>query len=144
MAEKGIKSVVVSPFVPERSQSVMAAGGINAVDLSDPADSVEMHIKDTIEGGRNIAGLNAVSGMCKTAPSVIDRLERLGTVFTRDSSGRIDRRVFGGQSYPRTCYCGASTGKQIVTSLVLEWRKQDRRKFSPRSSLQRDEGGRGH
>ena len=30
LAEKGIRSILVSPFVSERSQSVMAAGGINA------------------------------------------------------------------------------------------------------------------
>ena len=30
LAERGIKSILVSPFVSERAQSVMAAGGINA------------------------------------------------------------------------------------------------------------------
>ena len=125
LAEKGIKSVVVSPFPPERSQSVMAAGGINAVDLSNAADSVELHIQDTLAGGRYIAGRNAVSALCKAAPSIIEQLERRGTVFTRDADGTVSRRAFGGQSCPRTCYCGASTGKQIVTALVMECRKYE-------------------
>ena len=125
LAEKGIKSVIASPFPPERSQSVMAAGGINAVEFTDGPDSVEMHIQDTLEGGRNIAGKNAVSSLCKAAPGIVEQLERRGTVFTRDADGSISRRAFGGQSYPRTCYCGASTGKQIVTALVMECRKYE-------------------
>lgn len=125
LAEKGIKSVVASPFPPERSQSVMAAGGINAVELADGPDSVEMHIQDTLAGGRYIAGRNAVSSLCKAAPAIIEQLERRGTVFTRDADGSVSRRAFGGQSYPRTCYCGASTGKQIVTALVMECRKYE-------------------
>ena len=125
LAENGIKSVVVSPFPPERSQSVMAAGGINAVDFSNAADSVELHIQDTLAGGRYIAGRNAVSALCKAAPSIIEQLERRGTVFTRDADGTVSRRAFGGQSCPRTCYCGASTGKQIVTALVMECRKYE-------------------
>lgn len=125
LAEKGIKSVVASPFPPERSQSVMAAGGINAVELTGGPDSVEMHIQDTLAGGRYIAGRNAVTSLCKSAPSIVEQLERRGTVFTRDADGSVSRRAFGGQSYPRTCYCGASTGKQIVTALVMECRKYE-------------------
>ena len=125
LAEKGIKSVVASPFPPERSQSVMAAGGINAVELTSGPDSVEMHIQDTLAGGRYIAGRNAVTSLCKAAPSIVEQLERRGTVFTRDADGSVSRRAFGGQSYPRTCYCGASTGKQIVTALVMECRKYE-------------------
>jgi len=125
LAEKGIKSVVASPFPPERSQSVMAAGGINAVELTGGPDSVEMHIQDTLAGGRYIAGRNAVTSLCKAAPSIVEQLERRGTVFTRDADGSVSRRAFGGQSYPRTCYCGASTGKQIVTAHVMECRKYE-------------------
>ncbi len=125
LAEKGIKSVVASPFPPERSQSVMAAGGINAVEFSGGPDSVERHIQDTLAGGRYIAGRNAVASLCKAAPAIVEQLERRGTVFTRDADGSVSRRAFGGQSYPRTCYCGASTGKQIVTALVMECRKYE-------------------
>ena len=44
-------------------------------------------------------------------------------MFSVDDDGRPARRAFGGQSYKRTCYCGASTGKQIVTALVMEARR---------------------
>ncbi len=125
-AENGIKVQLLSPFPSERSQSVMAAGGINAVtEEHEEGDSIESHIDDTIRGGCNIAGINAVTGLCSNAGNVIRYLERIGTVFTTDGSGRPVRRAFGGQSHRRTYYCGTSTGKQIVSSLVMEARRYE-------------------
>ena len=126
LAEKNIHTILVSPFPSERSQSVMAAGGINAADEGSAAgDSIDCHVQDTLKGGRFIAGRKAVYGLCAAAPGIIDGLEKRGTVFTRDASGRIERRAFGGQTFNRTCYCGASTGKQIVSALVMETRRYE-------------------
>ena len=122
-ASRGINSVLVSPFPSERAQSVLAAGGINAVLRQDNGDSIEKHIEDTLKGGGNIAGVKAVTGLCTEAPSVVRWLESLGTVFSRDEEGKIRQRPFGGQTYPRTCFAGTSTGKQIVTALVMESRR---------------------
>ena len=125
-AEKDMEVTLVSPFPSERSQSVLAAGGINAVTNSHEAgDCIESHIKDTLIGGCNIAGENAVRGLCESAPEIIAWLEKLGTVFTTESDGGVSKRAFGGQSHKRTCYCGASTGKQIVTALVMEARRYE-------------------
>ena len=123
-AELGMEVTLVSPFPSERSQSVLAAGGINAVmEYCEDGDSIESHIEDTINGGCGIAGRDAVRGLCESAPEIIRWLEKLGTVFTTGDDGHISRRAFGGQSYRRTCYCGAATGKQIVTALVMEARR---------------------
>ncbi len=125
-AKSGMEVILASPFPSERSQSVMAAGGINAV-LNGRAggDSVSAHIEDTLKGGCNIAGKEAVSGLCTAAPQIIRWLEKLGTVFSINPDGSIAQRAFGGQSFNRTCYCGASTGKQIVTALVMEARRYE-------------------
>lgn len=123
-AEQGMHAVLVSPFPSERAQSVMAAGGINAaLDADGAGDSVASHVADTLSGGCHLAGKEAVTGLCEGAVPIIGWLERLGTVFTRNALGGIDQRAFGGQSFRRTCYCGASTGKQIVTALVMETRR---------------------
>ena len=125
-AEKNMDVTLVSPFPSERAQSVMAAGGINAVtDSSDPGDSIEIHIKDTLGAGCDIAGKDAVKGLCETAPDIIKWLEKLGTVFSTEPDGSVSKRDFGGQSYKRTCYSGSSTGKQIVTALVMEARRYE-------------------
>ena len=125
-AEKNMEVTLVSPFPSERSQSVLAAGGINAVtDQHEPGDSIACHIEDTLKGGCDIAGKEAVRGLCESAPDIIKWLEKLGTVFTTEPDGSVSKRAFGGQSYKRTCYCGASTGKQIVTTLVMEARRYE-------------------
>lgn len=123
-AKAGNTAVLVSPYPSERAQSVMAAGGINAVvQGADTDDSVELHIRETLDGGCHIAGEKAVAGLCSAAPDILKWLESLGVVFTRTADGSLARRAFGGQSRKRTAYAGASTGKQIVTALVQETRK---------------------
>ena len=125
-AENGTAALLVSPFPSERSQSVMAAGGINAVLADcDNGDSVESHIEDTLAGGCGLGGTEAVTGLCSRGAEIINYLERIGTVFSVDNVGRPSRRAFGGQSHKRTCFCGASTGKQIVSALVMEARRYE-------------------
>ncbi len=125
-ASKGVRVCLVSPFPSERSQSVMAAGGINAVlPEHEPGDSVEKHIEDTLKGGCNLGGNVAVTNLCESAEEIIQYLEKIGTVFSTDDSKNLVRRAFGGQSYKRTYYCGASTGKQIVSALVMEVRRYE-------------------
>ncbi len=123
-AERGVRVTMVSPFPSERSQSVMAAGGINAVlPGNDAGDSVASHIGDTLKGGCGLGGERAVTGLCESGGEILRWLESIGTVFSVDDRGRPLRRAFGGQSHKRTYYCGASTGKQIVSALVMEARR---------------------
>lgn len=125
-AEHGIHVTLVSPFPSERSQSVMAAGGINAVlPGQEDGDSVESHIEDTLRGGAGLGGRRAVTGLCEHGEEILRYLESIGTVFSVDEEGHPLRRAFGGQSHKRTYYCGASTGKQIVSALVMEARRYE-------------------
>lgn len=123
LAEQRIRAVMVSPYPSERAQSVMAAGGINAALGID--DSPEQHAEDTLKSGGNLAGKEAVLGLCTAAPNIIRQLEKLGVVFSRNKNGEVALRAFGGQSKNRTAYAGASTGKQIMTALIREARKYE-------------------
>ena len=126
LAEQGVHAVLASPFPSERAQSVMAEGGINAVlPCGDPGDSLASHIDDTLQSGQGINGREAVTGLVSHAEEIVRYLERIGTVFTVDPEGRLRRRAFGGQSFQRTYYGGTSTGKQIVTALVMEARRYE-------------------
>ena len=123
-AERGLRVTLASPFPSERSQSVMAAGGINAVlSGNEEGDIVSSHIEDTLKGGCGLGGERAVTGLCEHGEEILRWLEGIGTVFSVDEQGRPLRRAFGGQSHKRTYYCGASTGKQIVSALVMEARR---------------------
>ncbi|MDO4740261.1 MAG: FAD-dependent oxidoreductase [Eubacteriales bacterium] len=125
-AARGMHACLVSPYPSERSQSVMAAGGINAaLDTLGEGDSPGQHAADTMKGGGEIASLRAVQGMCEEGPQIVRWLESIGTVFTRDEHGEIALRAMGGQSHRRTAFADASTGKQIVSALVRQARRYE-------------------
>lgn len=123
LASEGVRTTLVSPYPSERSQSVMAAGGINAA-LSQN-DAPRQHAEDTLKSGGNIAGEEAVSNLCSGAPEMIQWLQSLGVVFTTDDSGEMILRALGGHSCNRTAYAGAATGKQIMSALIRAARKYE-------------------
>lgn len=123
-AEDGNEVILLSPYSSERAQSVMAAGGINAVLDSDNGDSVEAHIMDTFKAGGSFDDREAIGGLCSRAGDIVRWLDRIGVVFSREGE-KVARRAFGGQSYVRTCYAGAATGKQIVSALVFKCREYE-------------------
>lgn len=126
LAQKGKQVLLLSPYASERSQSVMAMGGINAaLNTKGEGDSPNIHKMDTLKGGRFIANEKAVEGLCNSAPTIIKMLVELGVVFTLDEQNRVDLRAFGGQTNRRTAYAGASTGKQIVSALARKCREYE-------------------
>ena len=123
-ASKNMHVKLFSPAHSERSQSVMAMGGINAaLNTKGEDDSVNEHYTDTINAGQHINNHDAVEKLTNDAPEIIDWLSKLGTSFTRDDDGNVDVRYFGGQKKMRTAYAGARTGKQILTAINTECRK---------------------
>ena len=117
--DKNKKVILVSVGAPEKSQSVMAMGGINAaLNTKGENDSVEQHYLDTMKAGCDIGDSASVEKLTKDAPEIIEWLDHLGVNFSRDSDGRVDVRRFGGQKNMRTAYAGARTGKQIMTALI--------------------------
>ncbi|MEG1772908.1 MAG: FAD-binding protein [Clostridia bacterium] len=121
--ENGAKVILVSPFQSERSQSIMAAGGMNAsLDTAENGDSPEAHAADTIRAGMNLANIDVVTGLCRAASGITRQLEKLGVVFTRTADGELAQRELAGQSSPRTVFAGACTGKQFLTALTRHCR----------------------
>ena len=111
--------ILASSFTSERSQSVMAAGGINAaVGSAGEEDSCLLHAEDTIKGGCFLESRKEILRFCEMAPEHLKWLDDLGVMFNRNPDGSPRVRAFGGQSRRRTVYAGASTGKQIVTALT--------------------------
>lgn len=126
LAGKGVTAHVISPLVPERSQSVMAMGGINAaLDTKKEGDSPKQHYADTMKSGSYINDKDSVEHLVNSAPEIIKWLESIGVNFALDEEGRVDLRRFGGQSKVRTAYAGARTGKQIATAIISKAREYD-------------------
>lgn len=113
--EAGFNVAILTKLHPLRSHSGAAQGGINAALSSD--DDIELHMFDTIKGSDYLADQDAVELMCKSAPSTIRRIERMGAVFSRKESGEIAQRPFGGQSRPRACYAKDRTGLTLLQTI---------------------------
>lgn len=125
-AKNGTKVQLVSMLKPERSQSVMAEGGINgAINTKGENDTTTEHFNDTLAGGVFLANPNAVKNLTDAAPDVIHWLAKLGVVFNRNEDGTLDARNFGGQKKKRTAFAKSGTGKQIVTALAHELDKYE-------------------
>jgi succinate dehydrogenase / fumarate reductase flavoprotein subunit len=106
--ERGMRVMMVSKTSPARAQSVMAQGGINAALGNVSEDSVRMHIEDTLKSSHGLANPEMVERMCTLAPSVIEKLERLGVPFSRIDGaetplGSIAQRRLGGARVARAC-----------------------------------------
>ncbi len=94
----------------------MVQGGYNAV--LDPADSVELHLADTLIGGGYINDQELAATLVERAPALIRELEtRVGCFFDRREDGRIHQKAFAGQSFDRTVHRGDLTGIEIVARL---------------------------
>lgn len=123
-AKRGAKVTLVSQNTADRSQSVMAEGGINAaLNTKGEEDSTTLHGEETFAAACGLVSECAVKNMTMAAPSIINYLSQIGVVFARDAQGNADVRAFGGQSKKRTVYSKAGIGRQLVTTMAQEVRK---------------------
>ena len=143
-AELGCSVILAAPTEPNRSQSVMASGGINAaLNTKGEDDSPAQHAEDTLRAGCGLADPQAVQEMTEATPQIIEVLSRRGVVFDRDQTvavnplyldgtekgadvlkaGNIALRNFGGQKKKRTAYAKSGIGMQLVTAIMTELRR---------------------
>lgn len=124
-AGDGLDVAVVSKLHPVRSHSGAAQGGIAAaLANTDPEDSWEVHMFDTVKGGDFLGDQDAIEIMVKEAPEVIYELEHMGCVFTRLEDGRLAQRSFGGHSKPRAVFAADWTGHTILHVLYEQLMKR--------------------
>jgi succinate dehydrogenase/fumarate reductase flavoprotein subunit len=109
-------TVVSKGAVGKSGCTRMVQGGFNAV--LDPADSVELHFRDTLKGGAFLNDQELAWTLVNDAPRVIHELEtRVGCFFDRRPDGKIHQKAFAGQSFDRTVHRGDLTGIEIMGRL---------------------------
>lgn len=109
-----------------KAHTIMAEGGYNAaLGNVDPADSPDIHFKDTVEGGAYLNNQRLVEILVKDACDRILDLEDFGGLFDRTAEGKIAQRLFGKQTYRRTCYASDRTGHEMMVTLTEEIRRRD-------------------
>jgi succinate dehydrogenase / fumarate reductase flavoprotein subunit len=135
----GVKNIaVISKVIPTSSHTVAAKGGINAALGNVHGDNWKWHAYDTLKGSDYLADSDAVEILCRGAQRAITDLEKMGMVFSRDNSGKIAQRAYGGQTINfgqgdiahRACYSKDKTGHTILYSLYEQALKNNVKFFS--------------
>ncbi|BAL83477.1 putative fumarate reductase flavoprotein subunit [Selenomonas ruminantium subsp. lactilytica TAM6421] len=115
---KDLKVAVMTKLVPTRSASTMAQGGMNGVTgVSDPTDTVESHVFDTIKGGDYLCDQDAVEYFAERAGENIYEMDYMGYPYNRQKDGAFHQRKMGGHSHPRASYFEDRAGHAMVHCL---------------------------
>jgi len=110
-AERGARVTVLSKGALDVSASYLAQGGVAAV--QDPADSIEAHVRDTLEAGRGLCRRSAVEALAHESPERVAELRDAGVPFDDDLA------LEGGHSRRRIAHvAGAETGQAITAALL--------------------------
>ena len=110
-----LRVAVISKVYPMRSHTVSAEGGAAGVIAAD--DSLEEHFYDTVSGGDWLCDQDAVELFVKEAPLELMRLEHWGCPWSREPSGKVAVRPFGGMKKQRTWFAADKTGFHMLHTL---------------------------
>jgi L-aspartate oxidase len=86
-----------------------AQGGIAAV--IDPADSLMLHVEDTMQAGAGLCELEAVKFLVEQAPECIQSLVDMGVAFDRRGS-QLALTLEAAHSRPRVLHAADTTGRK--------------------------------
>ncbi len=101
-----------------KAHTVMAEGGVAAaMGNVAPADSWQVHFRDTMVGGKLLNNPRMAELHAMEAPARVRELELWGAVFDRTSDGRILQRPFGGHTHARLAHVGDRTGLEMIRTL---------------------------
>jgi len=133
LAEKTDGNIaIVTKGAIDDCNSKRAQGGIACV--TDPEDTFEEHLADTLTAGDHLCHPDAVMGIIKKGPERIRWLIRQGTHFTTKEemgSSEQDKDDFdlgreGGHKKRRVLHAGDITGAEVERSLVEKCRSNPR------------------
>lgn len=87
------------------------------------ADSVELHVADTLVVGQGLCDPGVVRAVVQEAPEALAELEAFGVTFDRTADGRIALAREGGHSLPRVLHSGDATGAEVQDALTAAARR---------------------
>ena len=115
---KDLKVAVMTKLIPTRSASTMAQGGMNGVTgVTDPKDSVESHMFDTVKGADYLCDQDAVEFFAERAGKNIYEMDYMGYPYNRQDDGHFHQRKMGGSSHARAAYYEDRSGHAMVHAL---------------------------
>ncbi len=81
------------------------------------ADSIELHLADTLVVGQGLCDEKVVRAVVGEAPQALADLQRLGVHFDIGKGGEVELAREGGHSLPRVLHAGDTTGAAIQDAL---------------------------
>jgi fumarate reductase flavoprotein subunit len=106
---------VISKVYPMRSHTVSAEGG--AAGAIAAGDTLDEHAYDTVSGSDWLCDQDAVEAFVQEAPRELLQLEHWGCPWSREPSGRIAVRPFGGMKNMRTWFAADKTGFHMLHTM---------------------------
>jgi len=121
LARQGRKVALITKRGIAEGATAQAQGGIAAV--TTPDDSIEDHVRDTLNAGAGLCHEETVRTVVEEAPSMIRELVELGAKFTSsknasDETEAYDLGLEGGHSHRRILHSRDSTGREIQRALL--------------------------
>ena len=114
-AEPDLDIALLSKVYPMRSHTCAAEGG--AAGVVKQNDSLDYHFNDTVSGGDWLTDQDAVELFVNEIPRELVQLEHWGCPWSRESSGHVAVRPFGGMKMMRTWYAADKTGFHMLHTL---------------------------
>jgi fumarate reductase flavoprotein subunit len=106
---------LISKVYPMRSHTVAAEGG--AAGVIKDNDKLEYHFHDTVAGGDWLCDQDAVELFVNAAPLELLQMEHWGCPWSREPSGKVAVRPFGGMKIERTWYAADQSGFHMLHTL---------------------------
>jgi succinate dehydrogenase / fumarate reductase, flavoprotein subunit len=133
VAGAGLKTACITKVFPTRSHTVAAQGGIAASLGNNSPDHWSWHMYDTVKGSDWLGDQDAIEYLCREAPAAVYELEHAGMPFSRNESGTIYQRPFGGHMQnmgegppvQRTAAAADRTGHAMLHTLYQQSLKYD-------------------
>ena len=114
-----LEVLVLAKSSLEESATRWAQGGIAAVMLPErTGDSLEAHMRDTIDVAAGIAEEESLRIMTTEGVERVRELVERGTNFDRNTEGELQLTREGAHSFPRILHRGDTTGQEIARALV--------------------------
>ncbi len=114
-ADPKLKIALISKVYPMRSHTCAAEGGAAGVVKSN--DSLEYHFHDTVAGGDWLTDQDAVELFVNEIPKELVQLEHWGCPWSREGTGHVAVRPFGGMKIMRTWFAADKTGFHMLHTL---------------------------
>lgn len=116
--------LLISKGKLDEGNSKHAQGGMVAVLDENKSDSVELHIKDTINAGAGLSEFHTIKNISENSHSAVKKLLSYGIEFDKNDNGEFCYTLEAAHSTPRILHSGGdATGLMIEEGLLTSLSK---------------------